>query len=60
MAEQAGDLGWGQVGQPGVGPLVVGLDVAADLLSRLVQRLPLRTPGQALLELPEPTLVRTS
>jgi hypothetical protein len=48
------DLGWRQVGQPGVGPAVVGVDVVADLLSRLVQRLPLRSPGQALLELAEP------
>jgi hypothetical protein len=33
---------------------VVGLDVAGDLPSRLVQRPPLRAPGQALGELAEP------
>jgi hypothetical protein len=36
--------------------MLVGVDVCGDLLSRLVQRLPLRSPGQAFLELSEPGL----
>jgi hypothetical protein len=40
-----------------VGPVVVVLDVAGDLLPRLVDRLPLRKPGASLLELPEPNLM---
>jgi hypothetical protein len=36
--------------------MLVAVDVVVDLLSRLVQRLPLRSPGQAFLELAEPGL----
>ncbi len=32
-----GDLGGGLVGQPRVGPVVVAVDVAVDLLARLVE-----------------------
>jgi hypothetical protein len=39
-----------------MGAAMVVVDVAGDLLSRLVQRLPLRPPGHAFLELPEPRL----
>src|SRR5712691_1720552 len=35
---------------------VIGLDVADDLLPRLIDRFPLRAPGASLLELTEPAL----
>ncbi|MEJ7604417.1 MAG: hypothetical protein WKG01_41555 [Kofleriaceae bacterium] len=44
------------VGQPGVGPVVVVVDVGADLLAGLVERLELVAPDAALLELSEPAL----
>jgi len=39
-----------------VGSVVVGVDVLADLLSRLVEGLELGAPDEPLLELPEPAL----
>ena len=36
--------------------MLVRVDVVVDLLSRLVQRLPRRAPGQTLFELAEPGL----
>ncbi len=44
------------VAEAGVGPVVVAVDVLPDLPSRLLDRLPLRAPGAAFLELAEPGL----
>ena len=51
-----GDLGRGAVAEAGVRPLVVAVDVVPDLPSCLLDGLPLRAPGAALLELAEPGL----
>ncbi len=47
-----GDLGWVRQGQPRVGSVLVAVDVAADLLSRLIKQVPLRSPCQAFLTCP--------
>ncbi len=47
---------WRAVGQPLVGPVVVGVDVAADCLAGLIERLELLAPDAALLELRKPGL----
>jgi hypothetical protein len=51
-----GDLAWGAVAEPGVGSVVVVLDVLADLGPCVLDGLPLGAPGAALLELSEPGL----
>ena len=50
------DLARRAVGQPRVQPVVVAVDVGADLPARLVEGLELLTPYAALLELAEPGL----
>jgi len=55
-APGGGDLSWGAVGQPGVGPVVGVPDVGADLGAGVFDGLPFRAPGAAHLELAEPGL----
>jgi len=56
MLPGVGDLGRSAVTEAGVRPVVIALDVLPDLPSGLVDGLPLRAPGAALLELAEPGL----
>jgi hypothetical protein len=51
-----GDLGGGAVAEPGVGSVVLGVDVCGDLSPWLVEGFPFSAPGAALLELAEPGL----
>ena len=46
----------GAVAEAGVGTVVLGLDVAGDVLSRVFDGFPLGAPGAAFLELAEPGL----
>ena len=51
-----GDLERRAVSQPAVWPMVVGVDVASDLLAGLAERLEFFTPGAAQFGLREPQL----
>ena len=48
-----GDVGGGQVGQTGVWPVVVGVDVVTDVVARLFDGFGFGSPGTAFLELSE-------